>query len=66
MKDIGLHLLLLILAGTAITVVTTLFAEPDDGEALRALPRRWLKFFLTTAAVIAVMLLLEHTVATVN
>ena len=33
MKDIGLHLLLLILAGTAITVVTTLFAEPDDEEA---------------------------------
>lgn len=66
MKDIGLHLVLLFLAGTAIVVVTTLFAEPDDQEALRAFPRRWLKFFVTTAIVVAVMLLIEHTVATVQ
>lgn len=66
MKDLGLHLLLFGLAGTVVVVIGTLFSEPDDRAALRALPRRLLVFFAGCAVVAGVMLLLEHTVASVH
>lgn len=65
MNDLPLHLALFVLAGSIIVTVSAMFAEPDDARMLRILPRRLLMFFLGCGAVIAVMLVCEHTFASV-
>lgn len=66
MKDLPIHLALFLLAGAIIVTVSAMFAEPDDARMLRVLPRRLLMFFLGCGAVIAVMLVCEHTFARVG
>jgi len=65
-KDLPIHLALFLLAGAIIVTVSAMFAEPDDARMLRVLPRRLLMFFLGCGAVIAVMLVCEHTFARVG
>ena len=66
MKDLPIHLALFVLAGAIIVTVSAMFAEPDDAKMLRILPRRLLTFFLGCAAVVVVMLVCEHTFASIG
>lgn len=66
MKDLPIHILLFLLSGFVIVVVGSMFAEPEDEAMLKALPRRLLTFFLGCAVVVTVMLICEHTFASVG
>jgi len=66
MKDMGFHLLLFVLSGLAIVAISAIFSEPDDKNAARILPRRLIAFFVGCLIVTAVMLLFEHTLASVD
>tara|TARA_R110002126_G_scaffold101167_1_gene233041 strand:- start:63 stop:266 length:204 start_codon:yes stop_codon:yes gene_type:complete len=66
MNDLGLHLFLFLVSGTVIVAISCMFAEPEDKDALRAFPRRWIRFFVGCAIVVAIMLLLESTVASIG
>lgn len=66
MKDIGVHLLLFVVVGLAIVVLNAVYAEPDDGRALRSLPRRFLWFAGGCALLAAILIVLEHTLAAVE
>ena len=66
MKDLGFHLLLFVFSGIAIVAVSAMFSEPDDKNAVRILPRRLIAFFIGCFVVTAVMLLFEHTLASVD
>ena len=43
-----------------------MFTEADDARALRLFPRRYATFVVVSAAVIVVMLVAEHTFASVS
>ena len=64
--DLGTHVVLFVVVALAIVLVGTLFAEPDDAKALRALPRRLVVFCVGCGVLTAIMLLIEHTVASVD
>lgn len=66
MKDLPVHLLLFLVSGAVIVVISAMFSEPDDTALLRVLPRRLLVFFAGCVAVAVVMLVLEHTLASVR
>ena len=65
MNDLLVHLLLFSLLSAVIVLMGTFYAEPDDAKALRGYPRRLLLFFLGCGALTGLMLLAEHTVASV-
>jgi len=65
-KDWPFHLLLFFIAGTIIVVIGAMFAEQDDRAMLKSLRKRWVHFFLGCLAVVVVMLICEHTLASVN
>ena len=66
MNDLPFHLILFLVSGTVIVVISCMFSETDDRAALKILPRRLLYFFVGCAAVALIMLVLEHTVASVS
>lgn len=66
MNDIGTHLLLFAITGFVIVVLSSLFSESEDSAAFKTIPRRLVYFFIGCGAVAGVMLVLEHTVASVN
>ena len=66
MKDYGTHLALFAIVGTAIVVLNAVFAEPDEARALRSLPKRLLWFFAGCGILVAIVLVLEHTLASVK
>ncbi len=66
MNDLPFHLLLFVIAGTVIVTISTLFSETEDRAALAILPRRLLVFFAGCFAVAVVMLILEHTLASIH
>ena len=66
MNDPLVHVLLFLVVGVAIVTINTFFAESEDARALRSLPLRLLKFCLGCGIVAGVMLLVEHTVASVS
>ena len=53
------HALLFLLLSVPIVVMGAFYSEPEDGPALRSLPRRYGVFVLACVAVAAVMLLCE-------
>lgn len=65
MNDLLVHALLFALLSAVIVLMSAFYSEPDDSKALRAFPRRLLFFFLGCAALTGLMLLAEHTVASV-
>lgn len=65
MSDFGTHVLLFGIVGVAIVVLGAIFSEPQDVPAIKTLRRRLVWFFAGCTAVALVMLLLEHTVASV-
>jgi type IV secretory pathway VirB2 component (pilin) len=62
-KDLPVHLLLFAVVGIVITGMSAIFGEPEDGHALRSLPKRLLWFFLGCAVFAAVLLLVERYLA---
>ena len=66
MKDLPFHILLFLASGTVIVTISVMFSEADDGSALRVLPKRLLYFFAGCAAVAVVMLICEHTFASIH
>ncbi len=60
------HLLLFLVVVLAICLLSALFAEPEDGPALRGLPRRIGVFALGCAVLAAVLIALEHTFASID
>lgn len=66
MKDLPTHLGLFTLIAVAIVVLGAAYAEPSDEAALRSMPRRLLYFFGGCALLTVIVLVLEHTVASVG
>jgi hypothetical protein len=66
MKDLPIHLLLLAIIGVAIAGIGAIYSEPDDRRSLRSVPRRLAVFLLGCGLVAGVMLLVEHTLASVD
>ena len=66
MNDLGFHLVLFSIVGLAIVAINAIFAEPDDRKALHTLPKRLMVFFAGCGIVAALLLLIEHTVASVR
>lgn len=64
--DFPIHILLFTIVALAIVMLSSFFAEPEDGPALRAIPRRLLYFFIGCGVLAGLMLIAEHTVASVN
>ena len=65
MNGLLVHVGLFVVLSVAIVVMGALYAEPDDQKALASVPRRLGVFLISCAAVACVMLLLEHTFASV-
>jgi hypothetical protein len=63
MKDLPIHLVLFGVVGLAITVLNSIFAESEDSNALRGLPKRLLWFFLGSGAFAVILLLVERFLA---
>jgi len=66
MDDLGTHIGLFLLSTAVIVAVSCMFTEAEDGRALRLFPRRYLVFVVVSFVVAAVMLALEHTLASVS
>jgi len=66
MDDLGIHLLLFVVTTVVVVAVSCMFSEEQDAAALRVFPRRFLKFMFGSAVVLAIMLVLEHTLASVG
>ncbi len=66
MKDYLLHGGLFLFVGTVIVAISCMFADADDRTAMKAFPRRWFTFVGGCILVVLVMLLFEHTLASVN
>ncbi len=56
---LGLHIAFFLALALAIVTMSAFYGEPEDGPALRSIPRRYVIFVAASAAVAAVMLLLE-------
>lgn len=66
MNDLGVHLALFLFMSVAIVAFGVMFSEPDDAAALRSFPKRWMWFVAGCALLVAVMLVVEHTLASVS
>jgi len=63
--DLVIHLVLFLILSLGICVMGAFYTEPDDGPALRSLPRRYLTFVGACGAVAVVMLVCESIFASV-
>jgi len=61
-----LHVALFLILSLAIVVMSAFYTEPEDGPALRSVPRRYAVFVAACAGVAVVMLLLEALFASVD
>ena len=66
MRDLPTHLGLFALIAVAIVALGAMYAEPSDEALLRSFPRRFLYFVGGCALLTAIVLVLEHTVASVS
>jgi len=66
MSEIVVHILLFLVASLAIVGLGSCYADAADGPVLRNFPRRFLMFLAGCGLLAAIMILLEHTVASVN
>jgi hypothetical protein len=65
-NDLGTHIALFLAIAVAIVALGTFYSEADDARALRSFPKRFLTFVLGCGVVVAVMLICEHTFASIN
>lgn len=66
MNDIGVHVLLFALIGAGIVAMACFYSEPADRPALRSIPRRLVVFTIGCGILAALMVLAEHTIASVH
>ncbi|HPF13840.1 MAG: hypothetical protein H6830_12105 [Planctomycetes bacterium] len=66
MNNLWIHTGLFVLVSSVIVAISCMFADSDDRAALRSFPRRWLSFMGGCLLVVAVMLVLEHTFASIH
>ena len=66
MNDLLVHLVLFLVLSAVIVLMGTFYAEPDDAAALRSYPMRLVKFLLGCGVLTVLMLIAEHTVASVG
>lgn len=66
MNDLTFHIFLFLFSTAIIVAVSCMFAEADDARALKLFPKRYFTFVVISAAVAAVMLVAEHTLASVS
>lgn len=66
MRDLGFHLGLFVILAIAIVTLSAFFADPEDEPALRSVPRRLLVLIAGCAILAGLILLAEHTVASVG
>ncbi len=66
MNDLGFHIGLFLVAGTIIVIISCMFTEADDQAAIQSFPRRWITFFGGCALVTVLMLIAEHTFASIH
>jgi hypothetical protein len=66
LNDYLIHFLLFLFAGSVIVAISCMFADADDRSALKAFPRRWLTFMGGCGLVVLIMLLFEHTFASIH
>ncbi|MFT5735075.1 MAG: hypothetical protein ACJAZN_001172 [Planctomycetota bacterium] len=66
MNDLGFHIGLFLFSTLVIVAVSCMFTEADDQKALKLFPRRYLTFVLVSTVVIVLMLVVEHTFASVS
>ena len=66
MNDLRLHLALFAAIGGGIVTLAAFYAEPDDAKALRGLPRRFAVFALGCGILALLLVVAEHTVASVR
>jgi hypothetical protein len=59
MTSIWAHALLFLLLSVPIVVMGAFYSEPEDGPALRSIPRRYGVFVVACGGVAVVMLVLE-------
>lgn len=59
MSDLAVHVLLFLLLSVPIVVMGAFFSEPEDGPALRSVPKRYAVFVFACGVVAAIMLVLE-------
>ncbi len=60
------HVLLFLALSLAIVVMSAFYSEPEDGPALRSIPRRFAVFVGACVVVAIAMLALEHLFASVG
>jgi hypothetical protein len=60
------HIALVLLMGTAIVTLGTFYSDADDGRARQVWPRRMLGFFGGCLVLVVVMLVCEHTFASLG
>jgi len=66
MNDLAVHLVLFVVISVVIVTLGAFYAEPDDTKALRSLPRRLAAFVIGCTILAAVMLVCEHTFASLG
>lgn len=66
MNDLLIHLALFAAIGAGIVTLAAFYAEPDDAKALRGLPRRFAVFALGCGVLALLLVVAEHTVASVR
>ena len=66
MSDLPVHLLLFLAISIAIVTLGAFYGEPDDARALRSVPRRLLVFVVGCAILAGVVLVCEHTFASLG
>lgn len=66
MNDLGFHIGLFLFSTLVIVAVSCMFTEADDQKAIKLFPRRYLTFVLVSTVVVVVMLVVEHTFASVS
>ena len=66
MNDLPFHICLFVIVGLAIVSLGSFFGDTADEPALRNIPRRLVVFFVGCGLVAAVLLVIEHTVASVR
>jgi hypothetical protein len=63
MNDLPVHLALFACVALAIVTLGVFYSDAEDAPAFKAWPRRILSFCLGCLALVAVMLICEHTFA---
>lgn len=66
MSDLLVHLLLFAIIGAGIVAAASFYSEPTDAKALRSLPRRFGMFALGCGILAVLLVVAEHTVASVR